>query len=198
MKYFIKLLFVVFFCLSTNLYAQNTKWNVDALHSKVGFSVEHMMVSETEGTFDKYEATLLSDEEGFSDLNVDFTIDVASVNTRNERRDKHLRASDFFDAVKHPKITFKSTSVKKQSENIILIIGDLTIRGITKQVVFNGEYKGLIEKDAFGFTRAGLVIKTIINRQDYGVVYNSSLDAGGLALSNDVNIICKLSITKDK
>ncbi|OEK09731.1 hypothetical protein A8C32_12020 [Flavivirga aquatica] len=189
---------VVLVCLCSIVNAQTTKWKVDALHSKVGFSVEHMMVSETEGTFDKYEATLLSDVKGFSDLKVDFTIEVASINTRNERRDKHLRANDFFDVEKYPTITFKSTSVKKEEDNNLLITGDLTIRNVTKEVTFSGKYKGLIEKDAFGLTRAGLVIKTTINRQDYGVVYNKNLEIGGLALGNDVDILCKLSITKEK
>ncbi|WP_346883243.1 YceI family protein [uncultured Algibacter sp.] len=178
--------------------AQTTKWNVDLLHSKVGFSVEHMMVSETEGTFDKYDATLYSDTEDFSDLKVDFIIESASINTRNEKRDKHLRDFDFFDAEKYPSITFKGTSTKKDKNNILLITGNLTIRNVTKEVTFKGEYKGTIVKDAFGLTRAGLIISTVINRQDYGVAYNGNLEVGGLMLGNDVNISCRLSITKDK
>ena len=178
--------------------AQTTKWNVDLLHSKVGFSVEHMMVSETEGTFDKYDATLYSDTEDFSDLKVDFIIESTSINTRNEKRDKHLRDFDFFDAEKYPNITFKSTSTKKDKNNILLITGNLTIRNVTKEVTFKGEYKGTIVKDAFGLTRAGLIISAVINRQDYGVAYNGALEVGGLMLGNDVNILCRLSVTKDK
>lgn len=190
----IAILCVVFFKMN----AQTTKWNVDALHSKVGFSVEHMMVSETEGIFDEYEATLHSDAEDFSDLKVDFTIKTASINTRNERRDKHLRAHDFFDAETYPTIKFKSSSVKRDGDNNLLITGDLTIRDVTKEVAFKGEYKGTIKKDAFGLTRAGLVISAIINRQDYGVAYNGNLEVGGLMLGNNVNILCRLSITKEK
>jgi polyisoprenoid-binding protein YceI len=190
---------ILIFCITIiTANAQNTKWNVDALHSKVGFSVAHMMVSETEGTFDKYQATLYADAEDFSDLKVDFSIEAASISTRNERRDKHLRADDFFYTEKFPTITFKSTSVEKQEDNTLLITGNLTIRDVTKEVAFKGEYKGTIAKDAFGLKRAGLVISATINRQDYGVAYNGNLEVGGMMLGNDVDILCKLSITKDK
>jgi polyisoprenoid-binding protein YceI len=195
----IKTIFTALLCFYVlGISAQNTKWNVDALHSKIGFSVTHMMVSETEGTFDEYSATLLSDVEDFSDLKVDFTIKTASVNTRNERRDKHLRADDFFYTEKYPVITFKSTSIEKAEDSSLLITGDLTIRGVTKKVTFKGVYKGTIAKDAFGLTRAGLVITATINRQDYGVAYNGNLEVGGVALSNDVDILCRLSVTKEK
>lgn len=189
---------LVFTLFSIVLNAQTTKWNIDLLHSKVGFSVEHMMVSETEGTFDKYDATLYSDTEDFSDLKVDFIIESASINTRNEKRDKHLRNDDFFAAEMYPNITFKSISTKKDKDNVLLITGNLTIRDVTKEVTFKGEYKGTIIKDAFGLTRAGLIISTVINRQDYGVAYNGDLEVGGLMLGNDVNISCRLSITKEK
>ena len=195
----IKIFSILFlsFCFLT-LTAQTTQWNVDALHSKIGFSVTHMMVSETEGTFDVYEAVLLADKEDFSDLNVEFKIETTSVNTRNERRDNHLRAPDFFDAEKFPNIIFKSTSVKKGEGDKLYITGDLTIRDVTKQVTFEGDYKGTIEKDGFGLTRAGLFVKTTINRQDFGVVYNGKIPAGGTFLSDDVDILCKLSLTKAK
>lgn len=189
---------LVFTLFSIVLNAQTTKWNIDLLHSKVGFSVEHMMVSETEGTFDKYDATLYSDTEDFSDLKVDFIIESASINTRNEKRDKHLRNDDFFAAEMYPNITFKSISTKKDKDNVLLITGNLTIRDVTKEVTFKGEYKGTIIKDAFGLTRGGLIISTVINRQDYGVAYNGDLEVGGLMLGNDVNISCRLSITKEK
>ncbi|WP_435314716.1 YceI family protein [Cellulophaga fucicola] len=195
MKYFIILLFM---CTSLSGIAQSTTWKVDDLHSKIGFSVEHMMVSETEGTFDKYEAVILSDEESFSDIKVDFKIDVSSVNTRNEVRDKHLRANDFFNVEKYPAITFKSVEViKGEKEGSFLIVGDLTIRDVTKRVTFSATHKGTIVKDAFGHTRAGLLIETTINRQDYGVAYNGDLEVGGLMLGNDVDILCKLSIVKE-
>ncbi len=193
------MLFTVLACgIMAHTNAQNTLWNIDKVHSKVGFSVAHMMVAETEGTFDQYEAKLWADADDFSDIKIDFKIDVASINTRNERRDKHLRDPDFFDAVNHPKITFNSNSVEKKEDGKILINGDLTIRGTTKPVTFEGEYKGTIAKDAFGLTRAGLNITATINRQEYGVAYNGNLEAGGLMLGNKVDIMCKLSLTKDK
>lgn len=196
MKYIFTLLFLGALSFSVN--AQSTQWNIDALHSKIGFSVEHMMVSETEGTFDKFNAELYSDAEDFSDLKVDITIEAASVNTRNEKRDKHLRAHDFFDTEKYPAITFKSDSVKKKKDGTISITGDLTIRDVTKEVTFVGEHKGTIEKDGFGLTRAGLIVKAKINRQDFGVAYNMNLKAGGFALGNEIDILCRLSITKAK
>ncbi|GAL82194.1 protein yceI precursor [Algibacter lectus] len=102
----------------------------------------------------------------------------------------------FFDVEKYPVITFKSTETKKDENENLLITGDLTIRDTTKQITFIGIHKGTMEKDGFGLTRAGLLINATINRQDFGVVYNDVIEAGGLALSNDIDIICKLSVTK--
>ncbi|MFS4455668.1 YceI family protein [Maribacter sp. 2304DJ31-5] len=192
---------VLLFCLniiySFEGIAQKTVWKIDDLHSKIGFSVTHMMVSETEGTFDSYEAELKSDANDFSDLKVDFTIKTASINTRNERRDNHLKAEDFFDAKKYPEITFTSSSIEKGEGSLLYITGDLTIRDVTKQVTFEGDHKGTIKKDGFGLTRAGLFIKITINRQDFGIAYNDKTEAGELFLSNDVDVLCKLSIVKN-
>ena len=181
---------------NTALFAQ-TKWSVDAVHSKVGFSVEHLVISEVEGQFKKFDGTIASSTPDFSNAQVNFTIDVNSVDTENEMRDNHLKNADFFDVAKYPSITFKSTSFKKLSGNKYLLAGNLTLHGVTKPVKFNVTYGGTA-KDGYGNTKAGFKATTVINRFDYGLKWNALTEAGGTTVGKDVTIDLKLQFAQQK
>lgn len=175
-----------------------TNWNVDASHSKLGFKVTHMMVSETEGKFKIYEGKVeAKNEKDFVDANVEFTVDVNSVDTDDDKRDGHLKSADFFDAEKFPKMTFKSTSMKKgKAAGQYVLVGDLTIKGVTKQVKFLATTNGKMVKDPWGKTRTGFTVKAVINRKDFGLAWNAALEAGGVAVSELVTIESTIELMK--
>src|ERR1019366_2104904 len=156
--------------------AQST-WTFDNAHTAVKFGVTHLVISEVEGEFKKYSGKVVSKNDDFTDANVEFTIDVSSINTDNEMRDKHLKSDDFFNAEKFPNISFKSTSLKKVSGNKYLLEGDLTIRDVTKKVKLDVVYNGTV-KDPYGNTKAGFKISGTINRFDYNLKWNTMADAG--------------------
>jgi polyisoprenoid-binding protein YceI len=182
-----KKLFVLLAGISLTAAATAQSWNLDKSHSSVNFGVTHMVVSEVNGNFKDFSGEIKSEKADFSDMSTNFTIQVASVNTENEKRDGHLKSEDFFDAAKYPTITFKSTGVKKLSANKFELEGDFTMRGVTKKVKWEVKYNGTI-KDSYGNTRAGFKATTTINRKDYGVSWNKTLDAGGLTVSDEVAI----------
>ncbi len=174
-----------------------TNWNVDPSHSKLGFSITHMMVAETEGKFNTYEAKVSSKTEtDFTGGSIEFTIDINSVDTDNEKRDGHLKSADFFDAEKFPKATFKSTSIKKVKGNTYQVTGDVTIKGVTKTVTLTANHYGKSVKDPYGMTRTGFKIMGKINRKDFGITWNAPLEGGGTALSDNVNIMINMELTK--
>lgn len=179
-----------------------TTWKIDAGHSKVGFSVTHMMVSDVDGKFKIYEGKVSSKtDEDFTDSSIDFTADAASINTDDEKRDGHLKSADFFDVEKYPKITFKSTSMKKNPKKGTTaydLIGDLTMHGITKKVNLTAISASKAVKDPYGNTKNGFKVTGVINRKDYGLSWNAALEAGGVAVSEDVNLDIKIELTKDK
>ncbi|MGV3510023.1 MAG: YceI family protein [Sphingobacteriaceae bacterium] len=181
---------------SLGLKAQ-TKWVIDPVHSSVNFNIEHLVISEVEGKFKTYNGTITASKADLTDAIIDFAIDVNSIDTENEMRDKHLVAPDFFDAAKYPKMTFKSTSFKKISGNKYLLSGNLTIHGITKPAKFNVTYGGTA-KDGYGNTKAGFKAKGVINRFDYGLKYNSLTEAGGATLGKEVEIDLKLQFAQAK
>jgi polyisoprenoid-binding protein YceI len=185
--------------LSLGAKAQTT-WNVDASHSKLGFSVTHMMVSETEGRFKIYEGKLSSKSDlDFTDAAIDFSVDVNSINTDNDQRDAHLKGADFFDAATFPKITFKSVSMKPgKVKGTYILVGDLTMHGVTKRVTFTAIAAKNIVKDPYGMQRFAFKVIGKVNRIDFGLKYNAALEAGGVALSEDVKIDCTIEITKAK
>src|SRR5690606_12517230 len=143
-----------------------TTWDIDKSHSKVKFGVTHMMISETTGEFKVFDGKFTASKEDFSDPTIDFTVDVSSVNTDDEKRDAHLRSEDFFNVEKYPKMTFKSKSFKKVDEKKYKLIGDLTIRDVTKQVEFDVVYNGTV-KSPWGSTVSGFKLNGKINRIDY-------------------------------
>ena len=171
-----------------------TRWAIDPTHSSVGFKVKHMMFTNVKGNFEKYEATIISDEDDFTNASIEFSADINSINTNNADRDTHLKSGDFFDAENHPKLTFKASSFTK-SGNDYEIAGDLSMRGITKFVKFPAEFSGLMT-DPWGNTKAGLNISGKINRKDWGLNWNSALETGGVLVSEEVKLEIELQLAK--
>ncbi len=172
-----------------------TTWKADASHSSVKFSVSHLVISETEGTFKVYDANVISTKDDFTDAKIDFSIDVNSINTENEMRDKHLKSDDFFNAEKFPKIVFKGTSFKKVSGNKYVLEGDLTIRDVTKKVKLDVVYGGTV-KDPYGNTKAGFKVTGTVDRLAYGLKWNVLTEAGGAVVGKDVELTVKLELQK--
>jgi polyisoprenoid-binding protein YceI len=163
-------------------------WNIDTAHSEVTFSVRHMMVSKVTGSFNVFKGSLEIDENNLAGSWVEAEADASSVDTRDDRRDGHLRSPDFFDAEKYPAIVFKSKKIEKKGGNEYKVLGDLTLHGVTKEVVFDADYAGQVAKDPFGLRRAGLSATTTINRKDFGLGWNQALEAGGVMVGDNVKI----------
>lgn len=174
-----------------------SNWTIDASHSKVQFTVTHLMISEVTGKFRMYEGKVVTTKDDFTDSQIEFSADVNSINTDDEGRDKHLKSDDFFNAEKYPKMTFKSKSFKKVSGKNYKLTGDMTIRDITKSVEFDVVYNGSI-KDPWGNTKAGFKLNGNINRIDYGLKWNAAVEAGGVVVSENVNITCDIELGKQK
>lgn len=172
-----------------------TKWTVDAAHSSLDFSVKHMMVSKTKGTFHDLEATIEADPDDLTTANIEFVVDVASVDTRNGGRDKHLRSGDFFDVEKHPKMTFKATRIEKTDGNEYKVTGNLTVCGVTNTETFTvtSEGQGI---DPWGNEVAGFSGNGKINREDYGLTYNAVLETGGVVVGNEIKISLEIEAQK--
>lgn len=181
--------------MSTMAFAQ-TNWKLDNSHSNVKFAVEHLAVSETEGNFKSFDGTLVSKNADFTDADINFTVDVKSINTDNEMRDKHLQGDDFFNAEKYPQMKFKSSSFKKVSGNKYILEGDLTIRDVTKKVKFDVVYRGT-QKDPYGNTKAGFKATGSIKRMEYGLKWNVMTEAISV-VADDVNIVVNLEYAQAK
>ncbi len=171
-----------------------TKWALDPTHSEINFKVKHLMISTVTGGIGKFDVSLESEKEDFSDAKVSFTGDLNSINTNNEQRDGHLKSPDFFDTEKFPQMSFTSESVTKKSDELI-IKGNLTIKGITKPVELKAEVGG-IGKDPWGNTKAGFSFDTKINREDFGLTWNAALESGGVLVSSDVKILGEIQLVK--
>lgn len=170
-------------------------YTIDPVHSTVGFTVKHMVVSKVRGNFETFEGTIHYDPEDVTNSKVSVTIQTDSIDTDNADRDKHLRSPDFFAADEYPTITFESTSVEKTDDGFIAH-GDLTMRGVTKKVSLPFSITGEIT-DPWGNQRMGLEIEpVVIDRQDYGISWSKVLDAGGLAVSNDVTVDLAVAAVK--
>lgn len=176
-----------------------TNWKLDNSHSKLGFSVTHMMVAETEGKFKIFEGTVNSKSEmDFTDAQINFTADASSINTDDEKRDGHLKSPDFFDVAKYPTISFKSTSMKPdgKGKTSYIVEGDLTMHGVTKRVKLNAIGAAKTVKDPYGNTKNGFKVTGVINRKDFGLSWNAALEAGGVAVSEDVNLNLNIELNK--
>ena len=173
-----------------------TTWSVDNSHSNVKFSVTHLVVSEVEGSFKTYGGKVVANSDDFQNAEINFSVDVASINTDDVNRDGHLKGDDFFNAEKYPKMNFKSTSFKKVSGKNYVLEGDLTIRDVTKRVKFDVVYSGIM-KDPYGNTKAGFKAKTQIKRFDYNLKWTAAVETGGLVVSNEVDIVLNIELKKD-
>lgn len=183
--------FFTLICLVVGLQAQ-TKWSLDKSHSGIKFTTTHMLISEVEGQFDDFQANVTSANDDFSGATVEFSAKTASINTSNERRDGHLKGADFFDAEKYPDIKFVGKIVKKGKK--YFLEGDFTMKAVTKQVKFDLAYNGTISS-ARG-KKAGFKVTGVINRFDYGLAWNSAMEAGGLVVGEDVTITCNVELNE--
>ena len=167
--------------------AHAAEYELDSAHSRVGFSVRHMMVSNVRGEFQKFKGTVMVDDKDLSKSKVDITIDPSSINTNQEKRDGHLKSPDFFDVTKFPAITFVSTKVETGKGDALKVTGNLNMHGVTKSVTLDATYT-TPRKDIMGMMRGGFTATTTVNRKDFGLVWNKSMDGGGVVVADDVKL----------
>ena len=175
--------------------ATKTTWTIDAAHSHVEFAVKHLMISTAKGRFGDVQGTVTADDTTFRDAVVDIRIGVASVDTRQPDRDTHLRSADFFEADKFPTMTFKSTRVEPRNDDTLRVVGQLTIRGVSKEVVLTVTPEGL-GRDPWGGERAGFSATAKINRRDFGLTWNQALEAGGFVVGDEIKIALDVELVK--
>jgi len=184
--------------METTAVLQKTKWAIDPMHSDVQFKVKSLMISAVTGSFKKFNGTLTSKSEDFEDAEIQFSLDVNSISSNNELRDNHIKtAAEFFDADKYPQINFKSTSFKKKSKGSYLLIGNLTIKGITKRTELKVEFGG-IAKDSKGNLKAGFEVNGAINRTDFGLNYNSLTESGARIVGEEIKLMADIQALKEK
>ena len=171
-----------------------TNWTIDPTHSEIGFKVKHMMFTNVSGKFEKYEGTIVSENENFENATIEFSADIDSINTGNADRDNHLKSADFFNGDSNPKLQFKSSSFAKKNDDYELA-GDLSINGVTKFVQLPAEFSGLMT-DPWGNTKAGLNVSGKINRKDWGLNWNSALETGGVLVSDEVRLNIEIQLVK--
>lgn len=170
-------------------------WQIDLSHSNIYFSARHMMISKVRGQFESFSGTVAFDEETPTNTAVDIEVAVDSINTKDAQRDGHLKSPDFFDAANHPVVTFKSTRVEQESATEGKLYGDLTIRGITKEVVLDVTYAG-IAKSPWGTESAGFSAETNLNRKDWGLNWNQALETGGVLVGDKIKLEIELELVK--
>lgn len=198
MKKTLALGFALLASIATSGLARASSWEIDGAHSSAQFSIKHLMVSNVRGEFSKVAGTLNLDDKDITKSSVDVSIDVNTINTREAKRDAHLKSPDFFDAAKFPALTFKSKKVEKAGADKLKVTGDLTIHGVTKEVVLNVEGPSAEIKDPFGNTRRGATATAKINRKDFGLNWNKALEAGGVLVGEEVNITIDVELLKKK
>jgi polyisoprenoid-binding protein YceI len=195
MKPFIRLIAAVV-TLAIPAFASASTWNIDPDHSNVGFKVRHLMVSNVKGSFDKHSGTVDINDQDITKSKVAVTIDTASINTNVQKRDEHLRSADFFDVARYPTMTFVSTKVAKAGKDKLKVTGDLTLHGVTRQVVLDMDGLAKESKDPWGNIRRGATASTKINRKDFGLAWNAALETGGVAVGEEVAIILEIEMIK--
>ena len=173
------------------------EWTVDSAHSSASFTVKHMMVSTVRGEFGKMSGTVSWSRLDYSDARVDVTIDAATIDTRDPERDQHLRSADFFDVQRFPTLTFKSKRVAKgRQKGHVTLVGELTIHGVTREVAFDVTPPARERKTPYGSIAAGAEAKARIDRRDFGLTWNQALEAGGVLVSDDVDLDIELELTR--
>ena len=188
MKHYATVLLVILF----NSAIAQTKWNLDKAHTEVKFTATHMMISEVEGEFKDFDATVVSTQEDFGGSEIEFTAQVASIDTDNERRDNHLKSDDFFNAEMYPELKFKGKLAKEGEE--YFLVGDLTMRDVTKAVKFPVKYNGQIPTNRG--KKAGFKITGTVNRFDYGLKFDRVTEAGGLVVGEDIEITANIELNE--
>ena len=173
-------------------------WVVDPMHSEVQFKIKHLMITNVTGSFDKFDISVETENEDFSKAKISFTADVDSISTGNDQRDGHLKADDFFDVAKFPQIKFDATKYESvDNDGSYELYGDLTIKGITKNVKLDVEFGGVV-KDLFGNTKAGFTINGKIRRKEFGLTWDGVTEAGGIMLSDEVKIACEIQLIEQQ
>lgn len=180
------------FVMMAGVASAQTNWTADKVHSKIGFTVTHMVVAEVEGDFKDFDATVVSKNADFDGAEVTFTAKTASINTENEKRDGHLKSDDFFNAEKFPDVTFKGTLVKAGGK--YQLKGKLTLRDVTKDVAFDVTYGGTI--DTGRGVKAGFKLTGKINRQDYNLKWANKLQDGSAVVGDEVALSCRIELNK--
>lgn len=182
--------------LPTGVWSETARWEVDPDHSIIEFRVAHMVVSKTAGRFTDYSGFVEMDPDTKTFKTIEAVINTASVNTDQVKRDTHLRNADFFDVERFPTMTYKLKSYKKQGE-VYTAVGELTLRGVTKEITLVGTFNG-VTKDPWGNTRAGFNAEGKLNRKDFGMIWNKTLDSGGLVVGDEVQLRLDIECIKSK
>ncbi len=184
--------------LSLPALASATIWNIDPEHSNIGFKVRHLMISNVKGNFEKHKGVVEINDQDITKSRVEVSIDTASINTNVQKRDDHLRSAEFFDVAKYPTMTFVSKKIAKAGNDKLNVTGDLTLHGITREVVLDVEGPTGESKDPWGVIRRGAVAGTKINRKDFGLVWNKALETGGVAVGDEITITLEIEMIKGK
>ena len=177
--------------------ATATKWVIDPMHSEVQFKVKHLVISTVSGFFKSFEGTLETDGDDFEDADISFALNIDSIDTNQTQRDEHLKSPEFFDAAQYPQITFKSTSFKKTDDEEYELVGDLTVKGVTKSVKLAAEFGGSTD-DFYGNTKAGFEVTGKINRKDFGLTWDGVTEAGSIVVGEDIKLLINIQFAKQK
>ena len=170
------------------------KWSIDQAHTEIGFKVRHLMISNVKGIFKIFDGSIYTTGKDFTKVEIDFWIDPTSIETGDSKRDEHLKSSDFFDAEKHRQIIFTSSTIDKADHNgIHELWGELTMIGITKNIKLSVEFGGIIN-DPWGNEKAGFTLTGKINRSDWGLVWNTTIEAGGVMVADEISILCEIEL----
>lgn len=171
------------------------KWIIDPTHSEIHFKVKHLVIATVTGSFDKFEGSLETEADDFSNAHIEFSADVDSINTNSPDRDNHLKSPDFFDAANYPKLLFKSRSFKKTGDSEYKLTGDITMRGVTREITLDTEFGGTM-KDPWGNEKAGFELTGKLNRKDFGLNWNAVTEAGGMVVSEEVRLQLSVELVK--
>jgi polyisoprenoid-binding protein YceI len=174
---------------------ENSTWLIDPTHSEIGFKVKHMMFTNVSGKFNSYEATIINFGDYFKTSKISFSADTNSIDTNNSDRDNHLKSAEFLETEKYPKLFFEATNIIQRSDNFYEIEGDLTIKNTAKKILLNAEYSGVM-KDPWGNIKVGLSISGSINRKDFGLLWNATLESGGVLVGEDIKLLCEIQLVK--
>lgn len=170
-------------------------YTIDTAHSEITFKIRHLMITNVNGRFTKFEGKMITSSDDLTNAEIDFEADIDSINTNNEQRDGHLRTGDFFDAAQYPKLIFKSTSLEKQGGDVYKLNGNLTLHGVTKPITMSAEYGGA-SNDFYGNSKIGFALSGSLHRKDYGLEWNAALETGGVALSDEVKLMLDIQLIK--